>query len=470
MKKRFLIGAALIAMALSAAAANVTPVASIANLRAVPASAGPQYQTMSVTTASGVQCLFQWNASSSASDNGVNIVRPTDSSGAGRWICPGQTIPGEGTSGFDANGYLGIGGAPAQYTPGGEPPIGLDVISTGTSKKYFTVTNYGTTNEAAIHGHFARGTQASPSAPLSGDNICSFGFRAWDPMTSLFDGSSIALQCYLDENSVGTYTGSHFQIETTAVGSNTRLVNTVFNANGSMSPNKIGIGTTSPTNYMEVQQNTNGNIIGLLARNASAGTAGQAQIQVGNGSDTGQFVQYSTGFTTAGPSIADGTLVGANGVGGLTLYIGASAPMNFWTNNSKKMVIAPGGGVQMTAYGAGTATFDASGNITSVSDARLKANFAPVASGLWAVLNVSPVSYNWNDLSGMETKGRYGGFKAQDLVPYAPLATKLNSQGYYTLDDRALIATLWNAVRSLAAALAATWAVMIGSWLLGRRK
>lgn len=457
-----------------ALAANVTTAGSLTALRAIPAGVAAQYNSVSTGITSGVTCVFYWDASSAAADNGWNVIRPTDSTGNGRWICGGKAVSGEGSSGFNAAGYLGIGGDPAQYNVASEPPVGLNVISTPTSKKYFTVTSYGTSNEAAIHSHVARGTQASPTGPLAGDNIFSIGVRAYDPVTHTFEGSSLALQGVLDEDSAGinAYPAAHWQIETAKAGDGARGVAAWFNADHSMTVQKLGIGTFTPTEIIELQNNANSSF-NILNRNISAGVTAQAQVQLGNATSANrtQLVQYGTGYTTSGPSIQDGTLLAANGAGGLTLYGAAAAPMNFYTNNTKKAVLSSGGAWQWTAYGAGTITADASGNLTSVSDARMKKDFEAYRPGLDAIFQVAPLSYRWKPESGMETSGRYGGFTAQSIVPYAPLAARLGKDGFYSLDDRALIATLWNGERQLLLLLGLTWAGMIGlGALLWRKK
>ena len=103
--------------------------------------------------------------------------------------------------------------------------------------------------------------------------------------------------------------------------------------------------------------------------------------------------------------------------------------------------------VQMPAYGAGTATFDASGNITSVSDERLKTDIQYYKSGLKELMKLKPIQYKWNRLSGNETKETYAGFSAQNVKANIPFGTGENKDGYLSLQDRAIMATLVNAVQ-----------------------
>lgn len=103
--------------------------------------------------------------------------------------------------------------------------------------------------------------------------------------------------------------------------------------------------------------------------------------------------------------------------------------------------------MRLSNYGAGTATFDASGNITSVSDERLKTAIKPYTSGLKQLLLLKPIQYKWNEKSGNETKETYAGFSAQNVKSAIPYGTGENKDGYLSLQERAIVATLVNAVK-----------------------
>lgn len=107
------------------------------------------------------------------------------------------------------------------------------------------------------------------------------------------------------------------------------------------------------------------------------------------------------------------------------------------------------GPVTMSNYGVGTATFDSSGNITSVSDVRLKNVQGYFTRGLESLVGIKPINYKWNKKSGMDTKDTYTGFSAQNVGESIPEAVALNKQGYYSFSDRAVIAALVNAVNEL---------------------
>ena len=431
-------------------------VQSIAGLRLIPSATILSNKSALVIDSTYIASMFTYDSSSSASDNGINIIKPTDNSGNGRWILNGQQFPGGGTTtgGIDASGFIGSGGPMGreQYTPPGEVPIGLGLMSEPSNKSYFCTTNYGTANEAAWHSHVARGTYAAPLGVQPGDNLFSVGIRAFSPVDGQFSGSSIALQGYAAEASSGTYCGAYFQIETTPTGGGQiRQLNTRFNEDLSMSPNKIGIGTNTPTGYIEVVKSQNSSVY-TKTTNSSTGAAAFTQNRIQNSASELLLEYYSTGYTTSGSQIAGASRISDNGSASMNIHTQNSIPINFWTNNTKKMVIAGGGAVQMTAYGAGTATFDASGNISSVSDPSLKIDQGSYTAGLNEILKVDPRWYKWNEKSGMETEGTYAGFMATDDFS-VPGAVSKNSDSINSLSDRAIIAALVNAVKELKAEL-----------------
>lgn len=107
------------------------------------------------------------------------------------------------------------------------------------------------------------------------------------------------------------------------------------------------------------------------------------------------------------------------------------------------------GTVRMQNFGAGTATFDANGNISSVSDERLKTVDREFLVGLNQILGINPIQYHWNDLSGLDKDNLYTGFSAQNIRKWIPEAVSIDSRGYYNLQDRVLTAALVNAVKQL---------------------
>jgi hypothetical protein len=100
-------------------------------------------------------------------------------------------------------------------------------------------------------------------------------------------------------------------------------------------------------------------------------------------------------------------------------------------------------------YGAGAATFDASGNISSSSDERLKNIQGNFTAGLAELMNIQPINYKWNNKSGLDQTATYTGFSAQNVKKYIPEAVGKNADGYYSINDRPIIAALVNAIKDL---------------------
>ena len=90
--------------------------------------------------------------------------------------------------------------------------------------------------------------------------------------------------------------------------------------------------------------------------------------------------------------------------------------------------------VTFNNYGAGTATFDANGTLSSLSDPKYKKNIkissksvsSPTAVA--AIQKVVPITFQWNDLSGLSEGETYLGFNASNLLTAIPEAV-------YTKDD-----------------------------------
>jgi hypothetical protein len=85
----------------------------------------------------------------------------------------------------------------------------------------------------------------------------------------------------------------------------------------------------------------------------------------------------------------------------------------------------------------------------------LKTNIAPYPAGLNEVLALKPVSYQWNELSGMDRDGRYTGFLAQDVAAVLPHATGVDGRGFLSLNDRAIVAALVNGMQEQEKTIAA---------------
>lgn len=172
---------------------------------------------------------------------------------------------------------------------------------------------------------------------------------------------------------------------------------------------------------------------------------------------TGGSVQVSGG---ANPflSLHDGTgyayVEVVSGVLRLTPRSGQSILLNAATsvgsNLSVSGTLLVAGTVRFSAYGAGTATFDASGNITSVSDERQKTDIVPFTAGLAELRGIRPITHKFSVESGLDTEHSYIGFSAQNVREHLPGVVFEHAEtGTLSLWDRGLLAATVNAVQSL---------------------
>jgi hypothetical protein len=84
------------------------------------------------------------------------------------------------------------------------------------------------------------------------------------------------------------------------------------------------------------------------------------------------------------------------------------------------------------------------------SDSRLKQNINPYTQGLQQLLQINPVTYQYNEKSGFDTKPEYVGIIAQDLqkiAPYMISTVKRKEAEYLSVDNGAMTYMLINAVK-----------------------
>ena len=128
--------------------------------------------------------------------------------------------------------------------------------------------------------------------------------------------------------------------------------------------------------------------------------------------------------------------------------VGAT-PLQLGTNGVDRYTIDASGLMRFHAYGAGTLTTDASGNITATSDERKKniSNF--YTSGLSRLSNIKPITYKWKASTKLDTANNYTGFSAQNIQANIPEAVGKMANGNLTIQDRPIMATMVNAINEL---------------------
>lgn len=250
---------------------------------------------------------------------------------------------------------------------------------------------------------------------------------------------------------------------TTPAGSNTQIQ---YNNSGAF-------GASSAFTYDGSKMTINGSgNIASLGNTASAtwtnlGTMGSSGINAifggyANTSYFGQNVYYNgSSFVNPDASLANSMFLLQSG--NFTVYNTASAGTGL---GSQRFTVEAGGNVVLGAvvgtaqlhttgtvrfanFGAGAATFDASGNVSSTSDERLKTIQGYSRVGLREVMNLRPIIYKWNGKSNNETDSSYTGFSAQNVKANIPNGTGVTKDGYLTLQDRAVLAAAINAIHDL---------------------
>jgi hypothetical protein len=213
---------------------------------------------------------------------------------------------------------------------------------------------------------------------------------------------------------------------------------------------RLGLGLASPTYDFQLEKTVNGSV-GLAIVNQSGGTSGAARIDVARsfGGDYFGSIYYAGDGNTIYTPLTFNILASASSTA-LNINHTGSGTINFLTSNTVRGTISSAGAWRMNTYGAGAATFDASGNITSVSDIRLKNLQGMYGVGLKQLMQIDPIVYKWKPESGMETEHNYIGFSAQN-IQYAlgNDAVGINKQGYMSIQDRAIMALLVNSVKEM---------------------
>lgn len=177
------------------------------------------------------------------------------------------------------------------------------------------------TTGAATVWRKARGTSASPTAALSGDNLGFFGFRGFHSGGAFPTTSTVYMQATASENFTSSAQGGYLTIGTTPIGSATSAERLRIDSTGN-----IGIGTTTPGQILDV----NGTV------RAGAGTVLVAAFNTTADNNTGMYFPAADniGLVTGG---VEAVRVDANG----NIGIGSISPV-------QKIDIA--GTAQMTGF------------------------------------------------------------------------------------------------------------------------
>lgn len=236
--------------------------------------------------------------------------------------------------------------------------------------------------------------------------------------------------------------------------------------------NRVGIGTASPGSTLDVQGriytntgigiNTTDLTNGFMVIQAPAGTIPSItrwqQLQTGAAGANSRGLYIAFGGGTDGNTNRGYFGITHTASGSDTFWAGELADamafnslgaMQLGTNNAIRLTLSTAGLMRLHAYGAGTLTTDASGNVTASSDEKLKDIKGRHTAGLAAVRKVEPIVYRWKEVTGLDTENDYIGFSAQNVRGAVPGAVGKNLDGSLTIQDRAVMCVAVNAIKEL---------------------
>jgi hypothetical protein len=232
-----------------------------------------------------------------------------------------------------------------------------------------------------------------------------------------------------------SYFGGAVTVSTSAVaadftssanlGATVKSTGAVYNPEVSafLSPNMLtfGVGGYSKNYFGVAQTAYNSGVLmfsyagaGSTSNSFGLGIYGQEPALRINGTGAATFAGAVTVPSLFMSTDAQGSVLSSSGN---TLFIDAAAGgMTVRPKAGSVFHVSNSAPVRFSAYGAGAATFDSSGNITSVSDARLKNITGTFTKGLAEIVKLTPKLYTWKPETGLVTDDINATLIAQDLI------------------------------------------------------
>ncbi|KAF0129140.1 MAG: hypothetical protein FD148_1709 [Methylocystaceae bacterium] len=436
-------------------AGTVTPNIGSANGLAVGTVVGSDTETQVIAATGSGALTFTPDATWTGTIDNVSVKQVTKSSAVQVFRSSNSTIGSEIRSGgvsHTTNTFMGVDAGSLNTTGNRNTAFGAPALISNTTG--FRNSAFGSavlSNNTIGNQNTALGVSAMQSNTI-GSNNTSVGYRSLFVSTSGSTNTAIGQEALVNittgSNNValgfrsglnlttGTKNiiiGYNINATSSSATNSLNIGNLIFSAGldgsgSTISTGNVGIGTTTPTNKLEVAGNTflGGTITGTSTL-ALTGTTGTTTIAAGQG------------FTIGGSQFV--VQQGSGNVG-----IGTTTPT---------AQLSTTGTVRFAGLGSGGANLvtDALGNVTAASDERLKDKQGDFTRGLAAVNAISPVLYKWRPETGFDTQSTYAGFFAQNVQAAIPEAVSPDSRGYLTLADRPILAALVNAVKELATKL-----------------
>jgi endosialidase-like protein len=332
-------------------------------------------------------------------------------------------------------------------------------------------------------GRKARGTAAAPAAVQNGDGLVEFSGQGYG--ASGFSGGRSGMSVRAAENWTDTAQGTALDFNTTDTGTNTSATRMTITSDG-----KIGIGTTHPSDTMEIVRDGDTGIVGIsytdndggavLFARARGGIQAPTAVLAGDnlaffggtGYGTSSFGDLS-GFGLAAAEnwtdTARGTAVGfiTTPLGSVTpalraailpngnLGLGTPADANGILTAADKLQVF--GDVRVGTSGTNGCIKNFAGTGlagTCVSDRRYKQNITPFRPVLSQLIALQPVHYYWRAAEFPEKHfgdAQAYGLIAQDVEAVLPELVVTNDDGYKAVDYSKLPLLTIQAVKELKA-------------------
>ncbi|PLX27614.1 hypothetical protein C0583_00015 [Candidatus Parcubacteria bacterium] len=398
-----------------------------------------------------------------------NLIYGTNLDGSGTTISTGNVGIGvvEPEAKLDVDGYVNVS-ASSGYKQGGEEVLFVDVrdINYNTVLGKEALQNGGSNNTSVGYRTLYTNT--------SGYNNSAFGRRALYYNAGGYNNTAIGVDSLLyNETGQDNVAVGRLASQNNVSGdANTAIGHEAmdFNEDGNYN---VAIGHSAAYAAWPLNRSV---VIGYQAGYSWYGDLANEVIigyQAGYNIDSGKnniLLGYKAAdnITTASNSIAIGydidlpsaTADNQLNIGNLIFGIGidgtgttiSSGNIGIGVNNPTANFHATGT-IRLSGLAAGTVVTDASGNLSVSSDERLKDIQNKFERGIEDLLAIEPITYKWNEESGLETEHEYSGFSAQNIQENIPEAVGQDQRGYLSLSDRPILATVVNAVKEM-------WAVI----------
>jgi trimeric autotransporter adhesin len=234
----------------------------------------------------------------------------------------------------------------------------------------------------------------------------------------------------------------------TAIGYSNQAVNkvgtyiTTLGAYADVSVDSLTYATAIGANAIVSQSNSI--VLGRVTDKVGIGTSAPGTILANSKLDViGGHILVSNNFGVLSAN-SSGNAIGAG------FDTGTGDELFLFAGGTNKLTIAPVTG-DLTLHN-GTAYKTGGGSWIATSDRRLKSNIKPFDIGLADVVQINPVKFNYNELSGYDTDKQFIGVIAQELnevAPYMVGTFKKDGVEYYNVDNSAMTFMLINAVKEL---------------------